>query len=213
MKNLARRLFALTTTGEGWELDGQGAWGQVRSPAGSWLEHIELPAGVRPGAIEIDGQLYDHDSPDGLLIGNNGRLVSSREDLQTRFYVIPASWRNELNPFDVNNDGVVSPIDVLLTISLLNEQGSGPLERPTITGPHPTHFYDVSDDEFVSPIDALLVISYLNQQNGSGEGEMAVSGYPGPVRSLRNWDDEPERVNDLALEAFLEESTDWGLDG
>ncbi len=70
-------------------------------------------------------------------------------------------WRNPIDPCDVNDDGLVSPLDVLLIINELNRIGSGPLVPPS--GSHvPPPYFDVSGDGEVTPIDALLVINALN---------------------------------------------------
>jgi len=71
----------------------------------------------------------------------------------------------------------VSPLDAVLVINYLNEQGAGP--SATARGAHSN--YDVDDDGFVSPLDAVLIINSLNssqaalQPNNSlvhdGEGE------------------------------------------
>jgi VCBS repeat-containing protein len=57
---------------------------------------------------------------------------------------------NPLNPFDVNGDTQVSPLDALLVINHINgtHDGDG-------------IFYDVNDDGLGSPIDALLVINEM----------------------------------------------------
>ncbi len=67
---------------------------------------------------------------------------------------------------DVNGDGSVSPIDVLMVITHLNSSGA----VPSNTGDIDPRL-DVNHDSVVSPIDALLVINYLNNGEGEGEGE------------------------------------------
>lgn len=72
-------------------------------------------------------------------------------------------WVNDLifstNPSDVNdtnNDGMISPLDVLLVINFLNANASGS---------YPTQFsgyIDTNADKIISPIDALSVINVLN---------------------------------------------------
>ncbi len=73
-------------------------------------------------------------------------------------------WFNVFSPLDVNDDGIISPLDVLLVVNLLN-QGTGlPQQNSGLS-----HFYDTSGDNFVSPLDVLIVINYLNL-NSEGEG-------------------------------------------
>lgn len=75
-------------------------------------------------------------------------------------------WTNATNPFDVNEDGFVTPIDALLVINLLNT--SGDAELPPLSE-KPPFFYDVNGDLFATPIDALMIINELNSGNGEGE--------------------------------------------
>lgn len=76
------------------------------------------------------------------------------------------SWQNPADEKDINDDGFVVPLDVLIVINYLND--FGPDRLPEI--PLPPSFYDVNGDDFVSPIDALLIINFLNEP-GAGEGE------------------------------------------
>ncbi|MCB9875897.1 MAG: tandem-95 repeat protein, partial [Planctomycetaceae bacterium] len=78
----------------------------------------------------------------------------------------PTTWHNSQNPFDVNNDGNVSAVDVLQIINDLNANGSRVL--PVLSGAPP--FLDVNNDGSVTPIDALQVINRINS-GSSGEGE------------------------------------------
>jgi len=77
--------------------------------------------------------------------------------------------------FDVNQDGFLSPLDVLLVISYLNNgDGSGEGEGPSVDR------MDINDDGVVTPLDALILISELNDRDAGGEGE-ANSAVPGNV--------------------------------
>ena len=87
---------------------------------------------------------------------------------------------NLTNAFDVNNDGFVSPIDVLILVNSLNTGGSGLLSGTVPGGASGEggtgrFFMDVNADHYLSPLDALMVINELNnrQRGGSGEGEAA----------------------------------------
>ncbi len=79
-------------------------------------------------------------------------------------------WQNPFNRFDVNLDGFVTALDVLLGIRWLNDLAAGEdMGRPQFA-------YDVSGDTEATPIDPLMVINELNRQAGnraSGEGEAA----------------------------------------
>ena len=86
------------------------------------------------------------------------------------------SFQNPLNRYDVNGDGITSPIDALLVINALNRDGSLalPLIRSEATAVY-APFVDTSGDFYLSPVDALMVINALNSGVG-GEGEGAAAG-------------------------------------
>ncbi len=65
---------------------------------------------------------------------------------------------------DVNDDGWVSPLDVLLVINQLNG------DRLTVLASGADYYqFDVSGDGYLSPLDALLVINYLNTRHHATE--------------------------------------------
>ncbi|MEE3373394.1 MAG: dockerin type I domain-containing protein [Planctomycetota bacterium] len=82
-----------------------------------------------------------------------------------------ANWQNPVDPLDVDNDGVIAPIDALLIVSHLNQFGSHPLPVPPQPPELPPPFLDVDGDDHVAPVDALLVIGHLNSQEASADGE------------------------------------------
>ncbi len=69
---------------------------------------------------------------------------------------------------DVDADGLITPIDVLMIINFLNEN---PSDGSVAGLPTKSPFYDVNGDDFISPLDVLLVINELNSRNGSGAVE------------------------------------------
>jgi hypothetical protein len=73
----------------------------------------------------------------------------------------PVIWRNEFFPTDVSADGHLSPVDALLVINYLNNNGSRKLESTGVVGGPP--YIDVNGDGYVAPSDALQVINALNQ--------------------------------------------------
>ncbi len=110
-----------------------------------------------PGPVDPDRIRYDVESI--TITGPSGEGESP--------------FQNRTNPYDVNNDGYVSPIDALGVINSLNERvrlGEGE------TAGTVTRFADVNGDQDITPIDALMVINALNQQaaqhrlEGEGEG-------------------------------------------
>ena len=99
------------------------------------------------------------------------------------------------NPLDINGDGIVSALDALLAINVLNTYPSIPANSPVRA------FYtigevkaDTNGDRTVTAIDALLVINELNRLAGGGEGESSsVADYAASVDSF--FDDLGSEVN------------------
>jgi hypothetical protein len=89
-------------------------------------------------------------------------------------------FTNPYNRYDVNNDGFVTPIDVLALINFLNTAGTTDLTpwAPGGEGEARGPYYDVNSDYFISPIDVLSVVNFLNNSavQSSGEGESAGDG-------------------------------------
>jgi hypothetical protein len=85
----------------------------------------------------------------------------------------PKPWQNPQNPFDVDADGDVVPLDALKVINYLNAVGIGPLPYPTAAF-SPPNYYDINGDNNVEPLDVLQLINYLNQnESPAAEGESA----------------------------------------
>lgn len=89
-------------------------------------------------------------------------------------------FTNPYNRYDVNNDGFVTPIDVLAVINFLNTAGTTDLTpwAPGGEGEAKGPYYDVNSDYFISPMDVLGLVNYLNNSavQPSGEGESAGEG-------------------------------------
>jgi len=81
-----------------------------------------------------------------------------------------AVWTNPLNPFDVDNDGRVIPLDVLETVNYINTHpGETALPAKQFS---PPRFFDTNADRAITPGDVLVVLNYLNDSEVSaGEGE------------------------------------------
>ena len=87
--------------------------------------------------------------------------------------VKPPLWQNTDAPNDVNTDGLVTPLDVLLIINVINSKSvSQPLPNPT-TQVQPPPFVDVNGDGLLTPFDVLIVVNQLNSDYGA-EGEYAL---------------------------------------
>jgi hypothetical protein len=95
----------------------------------------------------------------------------------------PPPHRNPADFLDVNADGFLSPIDALLIINYLNEEGAGPVTG--LTAPPP--YRDVDGDNFISAIDVLQVINALNDLSAGGSGEGEGSGLLTSPLAATNW--------------------------
>ena len=84
---------------------------------------------------------------------------------------VASNWVNVVEPKDVDEDGYVAALDVLLVIDYLNNVGTGPLPKILPTPGRP--FVDSDGDGIAAPIDALIIINYLNNPP-SAEGEDTV---------------------------------------
>jgi len=107
---------------------------------------------------------------DGAPVATDDQLTSNVGTLEIQ--VGGSLHQNPKNRLDVNNDGIVSPMDALLVINYLNDS---PRVELSLTAP--VIYLDVDGDGSIFPMDVLLVINYLNEQaiSGEGEGEQAVA--------------------------------------
>lgn len=89
-------------------------------------------------------------------------------------------WHNDNNPTDVDGNGSTTPIDALIIINNLNQEGPRVLGEIVPFEDGKPRLIDVNGDGKVSPIDALIIINILNRgSNGSAEPE---GGTPAPQR-------------------------------
>lgn len=96
-----------------------------------------------------DVRLQDESSPIP-----ESRWVYSPAELQLNAVDTPPT-----EPLDVDGDGFITPLDALLVINDLNENGP----RNLAGGVPPQHPVDVNGDGSIAAIDALLIINRLNQ--------------------------------------------------
>jgi hypothetical protein len=74
-----------------------------------------------------------------------------------------SDWHNNSLAQDVNADGCVTPIDVLILINQINSTHGGPLPA---TRPEGANLVDVNGDGSLSAMDVLSVITYMNSHTG-----------------------------------------------
>jgi hypothetical protein len=104
----------------------------------------------------------------------------------------PNLLHRESNPFDVDGDGMVTPLDVLAVVNFLNAPMSLPWDDPVrALALVEYRALDVDGDRQITPLDVLMLVNELNRGSsrglGAGEGEASL-----------NWEESPETV-DLAL--------------
>jgi len=106
-------------------------------------------------------------------------------------------FQNPQNPLDVNGDGHISPIDALVTINSLNDEGSRSVlvlgdnegDLGNYLDRH-QFLYDTNGDFAITPIDVLRVVNALNEA-GEAEGGTVNAGVA-----------EGEAITDYIFESF-----------
>ena len=107
----------------------------------------------------VDGARGDDD------LTANGVIVDPGAPAQ-----VEHPWQNPVLRYNVNNDALVSSLDVLALIQRINAGGLGQLPLRPIGDDAIPSFWDVSGDNQLSPVDVLEVIQHINTNSG-GEGE------------------------------------------
>lgn len=124
-----------------------------------------------------------------------------------RIEVSGRPWQNPSDRFDVNNDGVVTPLDVLIVVNDLNARGPRELPFPPVPPETPPPYLDVSGDRLCQPLDALQVINLLNEQSANVPAPEA-EGKSGQVQFMRT---DGNSTDDKA-EAQMERDSPYCLD-
>ncbi len=136
----------------------------------------------------------------------------------------PTPYHNDVNPYDVDGDGVLTPLDPLVLINYINSRGVGPIEKPG-EGEDSLPDLDVDGDGEISPIDILILINKLNLQNeenlevhrplivGEGEGGQLVETDSELVPEVPPVQQSPEvltgrNLNDASLASYLSDLSD-----
>lgn len=88
-------------------------------------------------------------------------------NVATANITVDSAFYNRQNPFDVDADGSVSPLDVLVLVNEINVSGSRALPRPV---PFSAPYIDPTNDGILDPLDVLQVVNYLNNLRDLGPG-------------------------------------------
>jgi len=142
---------------------------QLASGQSTFTHHLEALANGTVVNLEVDSTGVPYGSFElrlaGTRIGSSEfrdgggalvPLVIINGTLQVR-----SIWQNPEHVGDVNDDGYVSPLDLLIIINYLNKHGPGPLPMPS-PGNQPPPYLDVDGNGDRSPLDALVLINCLN---------------------------------------------------
>ena len=85
----------------------------------------------------------------------------------------PPRHQNPIQKLDVDADGFISPIDVLLIVNFINSNGPS---TSVASLPSPPPYRDVNGNNVIEPLDVLEVINFINARGNSGAGEGELVG-------------------------------------
>ncbi len=152
-----------------------------RDPDGPVSKLTARLASGTPAAFALQGNVLTYTAPKGFAGAHRAQYTVTDDQGLTsppaaiEIFVVNFDaewpWLNLTKRMDVNDDGLVTPIDALNIINELNLRGSRtlPWAIDSITGMF--GFLDTSGDGLLTPIDALRVINVLNGAKEGGEGE------------------------------------------
>ncbi|TWU41340.1 Dockerin type I repeat protein [Novipirellula aureliae] len=118
--------------------------------------------------------------------------------------------QNQLNPLDVNDDGIVSALDALIGINYLNQPQASTGVQSVAAGESVTQrFHDVNGDGQITALDSLIVINHLGR---TSTAEPEPNGAWMQVMILEtddpfDWTSEQDELNESALDLILQQ---WG---
>jgi len=107
-----------------------------------------------------DSVALNWQSDDALVVTLTAQGASGEHFSKQTLVRVVQDRTPAVNPHDVDGDGFLTPIDVLILINHINGQGSG-------TNPHEGEHggrIDVDGDGQISPIDVLILINVINSQ-------------------------------------------------
>ena len=115
------------------------------------------------------------------LIGPNGKTYTQP------FFVgaqILRPWQNPVYRWDINDDGMITPLDVLIAITEINANGARQLPVPVQPPQVPPPYYDVSGDNALTALDVLLVTNYINAHGSGPVPKLSSAPLSSPVAGL-----------------------------
>ena len=135
--------------------------------AGATLEDLDSSDQLSGETLAVFLGLDDSPKDDTLTQSSVVTPTPASAQIGEQQIDLAGPWHNSANPWDVNDDSYVSPIDLLLVINHLNNGDSRQLADPAAGEASERLYLDVSGDSFVSPIDVLYIVNYLNQPTGA----------------------------------------------
>jgi hypothetical protein len=103
-------------------------------------------------------------------LGDTEHYNTLREMLVDAAMLSQLPWMNADDPLDVDDNGNVVPLDVLLVVNELVDQGNHKLPPPTsaeLSAP----YFDANGDGNLTPLDPLQIINFLNSDQNQPEAE------------------------------------------
>jgi hypothetical protein len=124
--------------------------GSVVVPAGQ--SRISFPIAVQPNTTQ-EGR---------RIVRVKAKMNPLEESLN--FVVLDSifdRWHNKALQWDVDGNGSIDPLDVLVAINELNANGSRRLDNTRLID-RSLFFVDTNDDGFIDPLDVLGIINFIN---------------------------------------------------
>ena len=139
---------------------------------------IQIVSGPTSGSVSLDGAGVATYTPDSNFYGTDSFTYTVADndgavsDVATVTLQVDRvfHYQNPVDRFDVNADGFISAIDVLMVLNEVNLVGAGPLPDPP-SASEPPPYYDVNGNGNIENLDAVLVVDHINLNSGLGEAE------------------------------------------
>ena len=198
--------FRLHRKTDGDQFDPVAAMDRDGDMAVAWVgEHPSLTS------VKVKFQTIDADVPTISEVYTRYMLVNSPEvstidfsntnlstGVPTPGNVVPGTWKNPTNRLDINNDGKVSNLDVLILVDKINDGGPADLGTPPPNGTVGQMFYDVDGNGRLTIVDVLGVVDYLNDRTEQLTKGVAAPP-PAPVSTVAAKQSSASTLNDFAL--------------
>jgi hypothetical protein len=85
-----------------------------------------------------------------------------RELLASDVTLTGAAFQNQIEPLDVNADGLIEALDALLITNALNARGVSSFPASDLVGLTPVEYLDVDGNDLVSQADFDAIANFLN---------------------------------------------------